>query len=83
MIERFKVDPTLMLLFLGIFAMTGILIFCEHFFASDGQIFQVISGLVTGFAGAFFGRINPKPAHEETKTSTDTTNTTNIIEAKP
>jgi hypothetical protein len=46
----------------------GVLIFCEHFFPMDGQIFQVIAGLLSGFSGAFFMRVKPtKPTdnHDE------------------
>lgn len=54
-----KVDPVLWLLFLGMLVFTAILLYVEKFYPNDGQIFQVISGLVTGFAGAFFARMKP------------------------
>lgn len=57
--NRDKVDPVLYLLFAGMLVFAGILIACEHFFMADGQMFQVMAGLLTGFSGAFFGRINP------------------------
>ncbi len=37
-----------------------VLIFCEHYFPMDGQIFQVFSGLLTGISGAFLMRIKPR-----------------------
>ena len=41
---------------------------------NDGQTFQVISGLLTGFAGAFFMRIKApdKSTDKSTTTSEDT-----------
>ncbi len=33
---------------------------CEHFYPNDGQMFQVIAGLVTGFSGAFLMFIRNK-----------------------
>lgn len=54
-----KVDPILYLLFVGIVVFSILLITVEHYFMSDGQMFQVMAGVLTGFTGAFFGRINP------------------------
>lgn len=54
-----KVDPILYLLFVGIVTFSILLIAVEHYFMSDGQMFQVMAGVLTGFTGAFFGRINP------------------------
>lgn len=36
---------------------TILLLLCSKFFPNDGQTFQVISGLLTGFAGALLMRI--------------------------
>lgn len=47
-------DPVLKMLFLGIIFFTGVLFVSERFFPMDGQIFQVVAGLLTGFSGAFF-----------------------------
>jgi len=74
-----RIDPTLILLFIGMLIFTGVLIFVEHFFASDGQVFQVISGVLTGFAGAFFARMNPKADHKEGESSLEITR----VETKP
>jgi hypothetical protein len=51
------IDHVLYLLFAGmvIFAIAVFLV--EKFFPMDGQIFQVMAGLLTGFSGAFFTRI--------------------------
>jgi len=63
------IDPVLLLLFFGMMVFTGILIFVEWRFKDDGQIFQVISSLVAGFAGAFFAKLDPKK-HGDTSTTT-------------
>lgn len=60
-----KIDPVLLLLFVGITIFTGVMIWVDHAFHDDGQIFQVCSGLVTGFAGAFFTRLKPRSDAEE------------------
>jgi hypothetical protein len=49
-----KIDPILKLLFIGIVFFTLVLFAAEKWFTNDGQIFQVVSGLLTGFSGAFF-----------------------------
>jgi hypothetical protein len=54
-----KIDPVLILLFLGMWLATATLIGVDILFKSEGQIFQVLSGLVTAFAGAFFARMKP------------------------
>lgn len=62
-------DPVLLLLFIGVMVFTGVIIGAERFFPNDGQLFQVLSGLVTGFAGAFFARITPQgkpPQNQQT-----------------
>ena len=64
------IEGTLMLLFGGMVWFTIVLIFVEYRFNNDAQVFQVVAGLVTGFAGAFFamvkqridGRPQPPPA---------------------
>jgi hypothetical protein len=48
------------LLFTGIVFFTLLLIAISKLSPSDVQTFQVISGLLTGFGGAFFARMSPK-----------------------
>jgi hypothetical protein len=55
------VDALDKLLFVGIFFFAGVLLVLAKWDADDGQTFQVISGLLTGFSGAFFARLKPKP----------------------
>ena len=68
--QDWRIDPVLLLLFAGLCLFTLVLIFVEWRFNSDGQIFQVVSGVLTGFAGAFFTRMNPKKQEDTTTTAT-------------
>lgn len=56
-----NIDPVLILLFAGMLFFTGVLVFVDYFFKSEGQVFQVICSLIAGFSGSFFTRLNPKP----------------------
>ena len=73
-----KVDKILYLLFAGIVIFSVLLIFVEKFFMSDGQMFQVMAGVLTAFSGAFFGRINPSQKTVDPGTTTVTA--TNILQ---
>jgi len=55
-----KIDPILWLLFLGMAFFSGMLIYVEHVFPTDGQLFMVVSGMLTSFSGAFFMRVKPQ-----------------------
>lgn len=55
-----RVEPIVKLLALLMLVFSAIIIFCEHFFPMDGQIFQVFSGLLAGISGAFLMRIKPR-----------------------
>lgn len=70
------VEPVVILLFLGMLFFTGILIFCDKFFPMDGQIFQVVASLLSGFSGAFFMRIKPKNTIEDNPPGTTTVTAT-------
>lgn len=48
-------DPILKLLLVGIGFFTAVLLYTQKYFPNDGQTFQVVAGLLTGFAGAFLG----------------------------
>jgi hypothetical protein len=54
-----KVEPVVLLLFVGMVVFTVALFACETYFPNDGQMFQVVAGLLTGFSGAFFMRVKP------------------------
>lgn len=53
-----SVEPILYLLFLGIVIFAVMLFAADFVFKDDGQVFQVIAGLLTAFSGAFFMRVN-------------------------
>lgn len=55
-----KLEPVVRLLFIGMVIFAALLFVSEKFFPMDGQMFQVIAGLLTGFSGAFFMRVKPK-----------------------
>lgn len=50
-----RTDPILKLLLGGILFFTVVILYTQKYFPNDGQTFQVFSGLLTGFAGAFLG----------------------------
>ena len=58
--NSWNLEPVVMLLFAGMVFFTLMLFVAEKWFAADGQMFQVIAGLLTGFSGAFFMRVKPK-----------------------
>lgn len=55
-----KLEPVLLLLTFLLLFFTGALFFAEHFFMQDAQLFQVLSSLITGFAGALLMRVKIK-----------------------
>ena len=74
------VDKTLVLLIIG-FAVG--LVAISKFSPNDGQTFQVLSGLLTGFSGAFLARIQPtKRAQEPGSTTADPATPASSIETK-
>lgn len=54
-----EIEPILYLLAAIILFFTVVLIGVEYIFKDDAQVFQVIATLLTGFAGAFMGRVKP------------------------
>lgn len=63
---RTGIEPVLLLLSALLMFFTVLLFCSSSLYPTDGQIFQVISGLVTGFAGALLMRVKPRTAAEET-----------------
>jgi len=63
--KAFFNDTVLLLLFIATFSFAGLLIFVKFKFPNDDKIFQVMSGLVSGFAGAILLRINPQTKEEK------------------
>lgn len=54
-----RIEPILKLLTFLLLFFTGVLLFVAKYMNSDGQTFQVISGLLMGVAGALLGWIKP------------------------
>ena len=50
-------EPMDLLLFIGMMVFSVIIFVCNVMFPMDGQIFQVYSGVLGGFTGAFFTRL--------------------------
>lgn len=73
--ERF--DRVLFLLFFGIMFFTAVLFCSEVWFKDDSQLFQVAAGVLTGFTGAFFGRLKPQK-DQQSNTGGGDDNSTNI-----
>ena len=69
-------EPILKMLAALMIFFTAMLFISERFFTSDGQIFQVISGLLTGISGAFLMRIKPRASLTPDSASTVTTTQT-------
>ncbi len=74
--NKWGIPPIVMLLFVGIFISTAVLIFVEYAFKDDGQVFQVIGALVVGFSSSFFtklksGETTPPPPGSTTSTTVD------------
>lgn len=61
-----KMDPILQLLFIGMIFFALLLVAVDKFFASDGQMFQVIANVLSGFVGAFFAKIKTDPTATST-----------------
>ncbi len=76
-------EPQVLLLFIGLVLYTMLLIFVEWRFASDAVVFTVISNLVSGFAGAFFGRMKPADNINHQPGETTTSATVTKTEIKP
>ena len=60
-----QLDSILYLLAAMVVFFTILLFVSARFLTNDGQTFQVISGLLTGFAGALLGRVKPADIKKE------------------
>jgi len=71
------------LLYMGIWGSVLALIFVEFFFKDDSQLFQVIASVLTGFLGAFLGRVKPEGPPPGTITATHEERVTTTPPAPP
>lgn len=58
--NKYGLEPVLVLLFAGMIIYTLIVLGVAIFMPKDGQTFQLLTGVLGAFVGAFFGRINPQ-----------------------
>lgn len=83
--QDWRIDPILIMLFVGIWMSLGALILVADHFPNNGQLFIITSGLVTASSTGFFLRVNPKSMQQqdvetgvptvESKTTTTTQST--------
>jgi membrane associated rhomboid family serine protease len=74
-----KVTPVDRMLFSGVVIFTALVIVVCFFFPNNGSLFQLVAGLVAGFAGALFMRLKPSEKALPPDTRQDTTQTTKTI----
>lgn len=74
-----KLDPVLRLLTSLVIAFALLLFVSEHFFPMDGQIFQVMSNLLSGFGGALLMRVKPSKTNTEDDASIPTITDSTMI----
>lgn len=55
-----KIEAVVGLLFVGVMLTLLLLFAAEKLFPNDGQIFQVVSGVITTFLGALAAKIDPR-----------------------
>ena len=78
-----KVDPVLWLL-LGAFILTlGALIIVVKLFPNDGQTFQVLANLCTGWASGFMLRVKPASKEDEKPPGAKLTETNTSVLINP
>lgn len=73
-----RIEPILILLFVAMVFFTGCVFAAEHFYPNDGQMFQVVSNLLSGISGAFLMRVKPPEKTPPTVQDPATTSTTVI-----
>lgn len=83
LMKQDPLEPVLKLLAGLMIFFTAVLFVSEKFFPSDGQIFQVVSGLLTGISGAFLMRIKPRATGEVDGNAVTTATTTVSVPAEP
>jgi len=75
-----KIEAVVLLLFMGVMVSLGFVFLAEKFFPNDGQLFQVVSGVISVFLGALAARIDPRKATTAaTGVSDPATSSTTVI----
>ena len=78
-----RVDPVLYLLLAGMLIFTAVMLFVDFKRSTDSEVFQVVAGVVTGFAGAFFTRLKPSDHPEPPPPGTKTVTATETVQEPP
>ena len=68
-----QLEPVLFLLSGMVVLFTLLLFISEKMFPNDGQIFQILGNLVSGFAGALLMRVKPRTQDDEQDKASQTT----------
>ena len=67
--QDWRIEPVLLLLFIGMVLYTFVLIYITHLFFTNDKVFTMlfttISNLIAGFGGAFFMRVNPRSMNQQ------------------
>ncbi len=77
-----RVEPILKLLTALVLIFAVVVILVAKFMDSDGQTFQVMSGLLMGFAGALLGWIKPPSVGTAVEPAPGTQKTTTVTETQ-
>lgn len=72
-----NLDQVTIMLFVGIFLGLTIIMMTEHFFPKDGEVFQVIAGVVSSFSGALFTKLKMESTNYKDVAGDD--NSTKIV----
>lgn len=80
-----KLDPKLKLLAMVVFTLLACLFYCEHMFPKDGQMFQAVYGLLTGFSAILLNELRKDFGQAELPPDTTLRKTTQatVQEAAP
>lgn len=76
-----RLDPNLVFVFVAILIFLAALLLAEWWFPNDGQIFQVVAGLLTGTGAVFLGAARHAfglPEQKEDGTVSKTTQTVEV-----
>ncbi len=81
--KTFCGDPVLVMLLGSTFVFTGLTIWVTLHTPGDGQTFQLLAGLTTGFGGAVLARVKPQTKEEEKPPGASLTETKTTVLKDP
>ena len=65
--QDWRIEPILLLMFGGLVFFTVALMYVAHLFPGNDKLFIAISAVLSGFASAFFVRVNPHSMSQQDK----------------